>query len=118
MTDWTTIFGYVVGAGGIGTAIITYLKDRKKDDAQADLTTVEGLQKQFVVLTDTVAFLRSENTRLRADYDASETARRVMRTRVIDLEDEIAQVRQTLRRTQDQCESLAVQLQEIRGEHA
>lgn len=100
-----------VCSGGLGAAIVAWLKDRKKDNATAKLTDVQALQQQVILLTTISDYLRKENDQLQKDYVESEDARRKMRLRMEELESELQQVR--LR-----CDRMADQLKEMKGEVA
>lgn len=98
-----------VCSGGLGAAIVAWLKDRKKDNATAKLTDVEALQRQVVLLTTVTDFLRKENDQLQKDYEHSETQRREQRLRLEELESKLAKVER-------ECNSMRTQIQEMKGE--
>ncbi len=106
-----------LGAGGLGAAIMAFLKDRKKDNATAKLTDVQALQQQVLLLTQVSDFLRKENDQLQKDYEESEEARRKMRLEMERLQEELQKVKLSAAKTQDQCDRLSAQLQEMMGEH-
>jgi chromosome segregation ATPase len=98
------------GLTGIISGVVSYFKDRKKDAATAKLTDVQALQQQVSLMESVTRFLRAENERLQTDYQKSEEARRLLRQRMIDLEDELQKVKRNATQTQEQCESLSRQL--------
>ena len=102
-----------LGAGGIGSALVSYAKDRKKDASIAKLTDVEALQKQLVMLTQITDFLRKENDQLHKDYELSEEQRRKMRVEMESLQEELQRVKLGAARTQDQCEILSQRVKEL-----
>lgn len=107
---WVALIGALSG-GGIATAIIAWLRERKKDAAVVDLTNIQGLQQQLILLERVTAFLRDENARLQNDYEESEESRRSMRKEITRLREELEKVRYSARRTQEQCDHLSEQLQ-------
>lgn len=104
------------GATGVITGVIGYLKDRKKDAATAKLTDVQALQQQVTLMDQVTQFLRAENARLQADYNQSEESRRVMRSNLVALEDELQKVKKNAAETQAQCENLSRQLKRFIGD--
>ncbi len=102
-----------VCSGGLGAAIVAYFKDRKKDNAAAKLTDVEALQKQVLLLTTIVEFLRRENSQLQNDYVTSEDKNRKMRMHISELEEELQRVKLTVARTQEQCDHLSSRLKKL-----
>lgn len=105
------------GATGAISGIITYFKDRKKDLATAKLTDVQALQQQVTLMEQVTRFLRAENERLQTDYNQSEEARRAMRQRMSELEEELQKVKRNAAMTQQQCEELSRQLKAfLRGD--
>lgn len=114
----TDLIVAVVSSAGATTLIggvVSYFKDRKKDAATAKLTDVQALQQQVTLMDQVTQFLRTENARLQADYNQSEEARRVMRSNLIDLEDELQKVKKNAAETQVQCENLSRQLRRFIG---
>lgn len=109
MNETITLVISVLGAGGLGAAVVAWLKDRKKDNATAKLTDVEALQKQVVLLTTVTDFLRKENEQLQEDYKESETARREQRLRLEELESKLARVER-------ECTSMRTQIQQMKGD--
>lgn len=105
-----------LGAGGIGAALVSYFKDRKKDAAIAKLTDVEALQKQLVLLTQITEYLRKENDQLHKDYEISEEQRRKMRVEMERLQEELQRVKLGAARTQDQCDVLSQRVRELLAE--
>ena len=105
-----------LGAGGIGSALVSYAKDRKKDASIAKLTDVEALQKQLVLLTQITEFLRKENDQLHKDYELSEEQRRKMRVEMERLQEELQRVKLGAARTQDQCDVLSQRVRELLAE--
>ena len=101
------------GVTGVLGGAITYWKDRKKDAATAKLTDVQALQQSISLMEQVVKFLRAENERLQADYNQSEAARRVMRTQMMALEDELQKVKYNAAQTQRQCDALSKQLKTL-----
>jgi uncharacterized protein (DUF3084 family) len=101
------------GLTGLVGGFVGYLKDRKKDAATAKLTDVQALQQQVTLMEQVTRFLRAENERLQADYNASETARRAMRAEIMLLQDELAKVQYKAAQTQQQCDRLSSQLQAL-----
>lgn len=97
-----------LGSGGIVAAIVSWLKDHKKDAATAKLTDVQALQQQVLLLTQVSDFLRKENDQLQKDYEESETARRAMRMKMEELESKLSRVER-------ECASMREQLTEMRG---
>lgn len=104
------------GATGVVGGVFSYLKDRKKDAATAKLTDVQALQQQVALMEQVTKFLREENERLQADYNESENARRLMRTQLHTLEDELQKVKHNALETQEHCEQLAKQLKSFINE--
>lgn len=100
-----------VCSGGLGAAVVAWLKDRKKDNATAKLTDVEALQKQVVLLTTVTDFLRKENDQLQKDYEHSETQRRDQRLRLEELESKLGKV-------QRECSDMREQIQRMKGDAA
>lgn len=110
--DWQmigAIAGPILGVGGVSASLITLLKEKRKDDAIADLTTVESLQKQVIALDDINKFLRNEIKQLQEDYATSEEQRRRMRFRLAEVEEELEQVRR-------RCDNLSETLRQIQSE--
>ena len=105
-----------LGAGGIGSALVSYAKDRKKDASIAKLTDVEALQKQLVLLTQITEFLRKENDQLHKDYELSEEQRRKMRVEMERLQEDLQRVKLGAARTQDQCDVLSQRVRELLAE--
>ncbi len=106
MTDMIVPIVSALGIGGGLTAIIGYIKDRKKDDSNAKLTDVQALQAEIVALTDVTKYLREENAHLRKDYETSETARRSMYVELQALQKELGTVRSHCDRLNDQLKAL------------
>lgn len=105
------------GVTGVIGGVVSYYKDRKKDLATAKLTDVQALQQQVSLMDQVTRFLRAENERLQADYNASEEARRIMRQRMSELEEELQKVKRNAALTQQQCEDLSRQLKAfLRGD--
>lgn len=105
------------GATGVVGGVVSYVKDRKKDVATAKLTDVQALQQQVSLMEQVTRFLRAENERLQADYNASEEARRALRARMAEVEDELQKVKRNAAITQQQCEDLSRQLKAfLRGD--
>lgn len=112
---WIAIIAAIGGILG-GGAVINWLKDRKKDNATAKLTDVEALQKQVVLLTTIVDFVRKENNQLQADLETETTRSRSYRNRLIEVEEELQAVRRTAAHTQAQCDDLSHKLKLLLGE--
>jgi predicted nuclease with TOPRIM domain len=105
------------GATGVISGVVSYAKDRKKDLATAKLTDVQALQQQVSLMDQVTRFLRAENERLQADYNQSEEARRAIRKRMAELEEELQKVKRNAAVTQQQCEELSRQLKAfLRGD--
>lgn len=101
------------GLTGVLGGFVAYFKDRKKDLATAKLTDVQALQQQVSLMEQVTRFLRAENERLQADYNASEAARRTMRQQMVELEDELQKVKRNAAQTQAQCDVLSKQLKAL-----
>lgn len=99
-----------VCSGGLGAAVVAWLKDRKKDAATAKLTDVQALQQQVLLLTQVSEFLRKENDNLQRDYEESEQARRNMRARMEELESKLGKVER-------ECANMREQIKEMKGEN-
>lgn len=108
----------VVGALGGGAGLVSYFKERKMNAATAKLTDVQALQQQVALMEQVTEFLRNENSRLIADYNQSEEARRLMRANMVALEDELQKVKRNAAQTQAQCEILSQQLKKFIGDGA
>jgi uncharacterized protein (DUF3084 family) len=116
MTTSTDIAVAVISSAGLTGLIgglVSFVKDRKKDAATAKLTDVQALQQQVSLMDSVTKFLRAENERLQADYNASEAARRAMRAEIMALQDELAKVQYKAAQTQQQCDHLSSQLQAL-----
>jgi ABC-type phosphate transport system auxiliary subunit len=116
MTTSTDIAVAVIssaGLTGLVSGLVSFVKDRKKDAATAKLTDVQALQQQVSLMDSVTKFLRAENERLQADYNASEAARRAMRAEIMALQDELAKVQYKAAQTQQQCDRLSSQLQAL-----
>lgn len=98
-----------VCSGGLGVAVMGYVKDRKKDNATAKLTDVQALQQQVLLLTTISDYLRKENDQLQRDYSESEENRRKMRLRMEELESKLARVER-------ECSAMREQIQEMKEE--
>lgn len=112
-TDIVTAVISSAGLTGLVGGVISFFKDRKKDSATAKLTDVQALQQQVSLMVSMTKFLRAENERLQADYNASETARRSMREQMVALEDKLQRVQERAAQTQAQCEALSRQLKAL-----
>lgn len=116
---WPVIITAVLGALSSG-AVVSWFKDRKKDDAVAELTTVESLQKQVIAQAEINEFLTDEIARLRRDYEESEDSKRKMRIRLLEMEEELETLKRissrAIQRLQDKCDDLTEQLRTMRGE--
>ncbi len=115
-TQLVTIIVTFLASGGLATAIVSYMKDRKKDNATAKLTDVEALQKQLVLLTSVTDFVRKENAQLQLDYEALQNRYSAQRARLAELEEELQRVKRSAASTQEQCEELSAKLRSMMGE--
>lgn len=112
-TDLVTAVISSAGLTGLVGGLVSFAKDRKKDAATAKLTDVQALQQQVTLMDQVTKFLRAENERLQADYNASESARRAMRQQMVELEDELRKVQFKAAQTQAQCDTLSRQLKAL-----
>lgn len=123
MTEGILALGVaVIGSGGLAAALISWLKDRRKDNATARLTDVEALQKQVELLSSVTDFLRRENSKLQQEYELERDKNTVLRNRLADVEEELEKVKRAATNTQQQCEELSAKLRafidaERRTEH-
>ncbi len=108
-----TVLISIFGGGVTGSAIVSWLKDRKKDDATAKLTDVEAVQKQVALLTTVTDFLRKENGQLQAELETETKKNRIMRMRVVELEEELQAVQRSARQTQMKCDDLSAKLKKL-----
>lgn len=109
----------LLSGGGVAAAFVSWLKERKKDDATALLTNVEALQKQVVLLTSVTEYLRKENAQLAIDRDNEQERSRKLRTRLSEVEEELVEVSRTATKAQQQVDVLSEKVRKLaQGEDA
>lgn len=113
-----------VGGGSVLTAGLTFARDRRTaraaalvaestSVAQIDTANVAALQARLVYLEKLCDSLGRHADRLQHDVDEATDREHSLRSRVRELEDEVAQVRRDAVAMQVRCESLERQLKEI-----
>lgn len=105
-TILTAAVSILAGGGTVG-GILTWLKERKKDNASALLTNVEALQKQVILLKDMQDYLRRENSQLVIDRDAAYDRERTMRRKLTEVQEELDAVSRTATQAQNQVAILS-----------
>jgi uncharacterized protein (DUF3084 family) len=110
----------LVGAMGMGTifsAVISWLKDRKKvssDTAKTDVDTKLAYLNTVIERLDAeVRRVISDRDRVNQELEEERLASAGLRKRVRELEDEIDGVRRSARDTQNRCDDLALRVQDL-----
>lgn len=103
-------------SGGVISAFVGWLKERKKDTATAKLTDVQALQAKLAFMEAIHDNLQKHNDNLQKDYDELEERHRRVRQRVTELEEELDRVRRSAAQTQAECVRLSERLSELLGE--
>lgn len=106
-----------LGAGGILTSVVDWLRNRRKSNVEIEKTDVDT---KLAYLGGVIERLEAEVTRVNTDREwvytelAAEQERSAsLRQRVRQLEDEIDGVRHAARENQQRYEALAAQLKEL-----
>lgn len=117
--DGSTIAA-VLGAVGVGGAVqagIGYLKDRKKNDSDAERTDVDTklayLNTVIERLDGEAKRSLSERDRLAGELTTEQQRSSDLRKRVRELEDEIDGVRRAARDTQNRCDDLQTKCDQL-----
>lgn len=112
MTDIVNLIT-ALGIGALLTAIVGWLRDRRKIASDVKLTDMETLQKQLTYLEKVIENIGEHNERLRKDLDDYEERERRRVQRIRELEDEVDRLRHGLRGMEQQCERLSSKLAEF-----
>lgn len=114
-----TIVALVTAAisGGVVQALITWVKDRRKDASEVQRTDVET---KLAYLNTVIEHLDKQAERERVDKErvmselAAEQAKNAdLRQKVNSLQDELYEVRRSARETEHRCDELAEKIQEL-----
>lgn len=106
-----------MGIGGVLTAIVGWLKDRKKTNVETMKTDVDTklayLGTVIERLDDEAKRALERGDRLQVELNAEQERSAMLRKRVRELEEEIDGVRRSARETQHKCDDLAIRLKEL-----
>jgi chromosome segregation ATPase len=114
-----TIVALVTAAisGGVVQALITWVKDRRRDASEVQRTDVET---KLAYLNTVIEHLDKQAERERADKEralselaAAHDENRTLREKVHNLQDELYEVRRSARETEHRCNELAAKLHEL-----
>lgn len=109
-----------LGIGALLTALVGWLKDRRKIASDVRLTDMETLQKQLAYLEKVIENVGKHNDRLQADLTRAEEREQTRVQRIRELEDEVDRLRRSFRDMEEQCARLSTKLAEFlttEGEH-
>lgn len=102
--------------GGVLNELLTWWRNRKKDNAVVNLTDIQALQAKLAYMESIHNNLQRHNDNLQKDFDDSEERNRRMRQRISELEEELDRVKRSAAQTQMECEALGDKLREMLGD--
>lgn len=116
-----------VGFGAIVTSGIAYIRDRRKEQINADeaeaslpakvrITDIGSLQAELVLLQGIIDTQANQITRESKKLEDALTREEKLRARVFELEDQVQKLKINLSETQQQCERIEKELLKIRQE--
>ncbi len=99
-----------LATGGAVTALVSWLKDRKKDTATAALTDMQTLQAKLAYVEQVANFQKTHIEDLHKELAQERESKQKMRGRVTELEEEVDKLKRQAADTKDQCDRMSLQL--------